>query len=115
MYGVETELKFGNGLPAVKNSMGTVKTAKKTALNLADVREVISQEYPSFGSEDFSFYQQKIEGCMVRFGAFLSNETGPAHSSTFDFDEDVFKVGASWLAAVAYDWLYNEYQNQERT
>ena len=38
---------------------------------------------------------------MVRFGARLSDETGPAHSATFDFDERVLPVGAAWYAQVA--------------
>jgi len=110
MYGVETKLEFKHGLPAVKNSPEAAATARETAKSLLDVKDVISQGFPSLGSEDFSFYQQKIDGCLVRFGAFLSDETGPAHSSTFNFDENVFRVGASWLAAVAYDWLYKQYQ-----
>lgn len=105
MYDVETDLEFEQGLPAVKNTQEPTIVARETAMELLDVHNVISQGHPSMGGEDFSFYQQKIGGCMVRFGAQLDDETGPAHSSTFDFDENVFRVGASWLATVAYNWL----------
>lgn len=113
MYGVDTDLVFDHCLPAVENAGSATRLARETALNLPDFPDVVSHGYPSLGSEDFSFYQQKIEGCMVRFGARLSEDTGPAHSSTFNFDEEVFRVGASWLAAVAYDWLFQENQNLE--
>ncbi len=109
MYGVEAALEFEPGLPAVNNSPAATDIARETAINLADANRVVSQGYPSLGGEDFAFYQQHIDGCIVRFGAFLSDDNGPAHSSTFDYDEDVFKTGASWLAAVACDWTYSEH------
>jgi len=66
---------------------------------------VISQGPSSLGGEDFAFYQQKIQGCLVRFGAKLSGETGHAHSPFFDFDEQVLAVGAGWYAEVAQKFL----------
>lgn len=113
MYRVETALEFEVGLPAVNNSPLAVRVAREAALQSAEVRRVASQEFPSLGGEDFAFYQQKIDGCMVRFGAFLSEKAGPAHSSTFDFDEDVFRTGASWLAAAAVNWLKKDNLNKE--
>jgi len=113
MYRVETALEFEAGLPAVSNSPSTVRVAREAALQSAEVRQVVSQEFPSLGGEDFSFYQQLIDGCMVRFGAFLSEKTGPAHSSTFNFDEAVFRTGASWLAAAAVNWLQNNNSGEE--
>ena len=105
MHDVEAELVFGEGLPAVINSLRATDTARSAAWDIVAVDGVISQGDPSLGGEDFSFYQQVTEGCMVNFGAAPQNEVGPAHSNTFDFDEACLKVGARWYAAVALRWL----------
>lgn len=105
LYSVETSLAFEDGLPAVINSPRATATAVTAAMGLPQIKSVTSQGFPSLGAEDFSYYQQKIDGCMVKFGANLGEGVGPAHSRTFDFDEDVLKIGASWLAEVACQWL----------
>ena len=69
----------------------------------------------SLGGEDFAFYLQKIEGCMVRFGARLSDKTGPAHSSTFDFDDGVLSIGAAWYAQVALQFCKSRGILQQKT
>lgn len=105
MYGIEAELVFEEGLPAVINSRRTADIARRAAWQVTDIDNVISQGYPSLGGEDFAFYQQKIEGCMVRFGGAPSTDAGVSHSTTFDFDERCLEIGASWLAAAAIQWL----------
>ncbi len=105
MYGVNAEIIFEAGLPAVINSPRAADIARTAAWDATSVDKVISQGYPSLGGEDFSFYQQYVEGCMVRFGSTLPEGAGPAHSPTFDFDEQCLKYGASWLAGAAWRWL----------
>lgn len=104
-YGVKTTLQFHDCLPAVINSVLAAEVARHAAKGIVGNDKVISQGRPSLGGEDFSFYQQVVEGCLVRFGANSLTENSPAHSGTFDFDEDVLGIGASWLASVALQWL----------
>lgn len=105
MYGVHADLMFLEPLPAVINSSEAATLAGKAAQRIAGGKNVISQGLSSLGGEDFAFYLQRIPGCMVRFGAKKSEETGPAHSSTFDFDERVLSVGAAWYAEVAKTFI----------
>lgn len=105
MYGVDAEIVFEDGLPAVVNSARATEIARAAAWDTTTVDKVISQGFPSLGGEDFSFYQRYVEGCMVRFGAALPGPVGPAHSPTFDFDERCLKYGAAWLARAAWGWL----------
>ncbi len=100
LYDLLSELEFTDSLPAVINPKTSTSTAYDAAVNVAGERNVISQGPSSLGGEDFAFYLQKTEGCMVRFGAQLSDKTGPAHSSTFDFDDGVLPIGAAWYAQV---------------
>ncbi len=101
MSGSKIELTLHDGLPAVINDELSCKTARQAALSVVDEEQLVSQEFPSLGGEDFAFYQQHIPGTMIRFGAAAKKTAGPAHSSTFDFDEHVLPYGANWLAAVA--------------
>jgi amidohydrolase len=100
LYGITADLDVMECLPAVINRKVATSVARDAAETVVSAQNVISQGPPSLGGEDFSFYLQKIEGCLVRFGAMLTDETGPAHSSTFNFDERVLAIGASWYAQV---------------
>lgn len=100
LYDLTAELEFTDSLPAVINPKLSTSTAYDAAENIVSEKNVISQGPSSLGGEDFAFYLQKMEGCMVRFGAKLSETTGPAHSSTFDFDDNVLPIGAAWYAQV---------------
>lgn len=105
LHSVETEVLFNDNLPAVVNGPVATAIARQAAVAVVGVDGVISQGSPSLGGEDFSFYQQRAEGCLVRFGAAPQTAAGPAHSATFDFDENVLPIGAAWLATVALQWL----------
>lgn len=104
-YGVKITVHFGDSLPVVFNAASATAVARRAARKVIGEERIISQGRPSLGGEDFAFYQQIIDGCLVRFGAQGPAENGPAHSSSFDFDENVLPVGAAWLAGVAVQWL----------
>lgn len=101
MSGARIELTLHDGLPAVINDELSCNIARQAALSVLEEEYLISQDFPSLGGEDFAFYQQHIPGTMIRFGAAAQENAGPAHSGTFDFDEQVLPYGAHWLAAVA--------------
>ena len=112
MSGAEVSLQLLDGLPAVINEPGATNLARLAAEEILGSEYVLSQGRPSLGGEDFAFYQGKIPGCLVRFGASKMNEkTGLAHSSKFDFDEGVLQLGASWLARVALRGLQHLSEN----
>lgn len=100
MYDARIDLTPHDNLPAVINDPESYKIARQAAVAVVGAENVLSPGIPSLGGEDFSFYQQKIPGCMIRFGAYKKN-SGAAHSSLFDFDEAVLPYGACWLAKAA--------------
>ena len=104
-FGVRVTVQFGDCLPVVVNSASATKIARRAAQLVVGEEHILSQGRPSLGGEDFAFYQQVVDGALVRFGAQGLTENGPAHSRSFDFDENVLAVGASWLACVALQWL----------
>jgi len=112
MCNAEIRLKFFDSLPAVINDMEATAIARAAAVAVVGEKRVASQGQPSLGGEDFSFYQQHIPGCMVRFGGCRKGEIiGPAHSARFDFDEELFRYGASWLAHAAHRALKSLKEN----
>ncbi len=104
LFAIHTILKFANDLPAVINSAKGAAVARDAA-SVVSPEGVMSQGLSSLGGEDFAFYLQEIDGCLVRFGAQKDDGSGPAHSSTFDFDENVLSIGAAWYAEVAMQYL----------
>lgn len=102
MSGATINLQLLDGLPAVINDKKATAVAWEAAVDIIGDEGVMSQGRPSLGGEDFAFYLNKIPGCLVRFGACLEKgDFGLAHSSRFNFNEEVFEPGAAWLARVA--------------
>ncbi len=115
MFKVKITLEQHHGLPAVINDETAAAIARQVGNDAVGADRVLSQSVPSLGGEDFSFYQQHIPGCMIRYGAANTPQSGTAHSSRFDFDEQVLSTGAEWLAAVATQGLHHlQAQKQER-
>jgi amidohydrolase len=102
MSGAEMHLQLHEGLPALINEEEAAAIARRAAVEIVGEDNVLGQGRPSLGGEDFAFYLNEVPGCMVRYGARIAEQRqGPAHSSRFDFNEDVLEIGASWLARVA--------------
>jgi hippurate hydrolase len=106
LYNAKTTLHFREGLPPVINHPVAAGLARKAAKKIVGQESVVRQRHPSLGREDFSYYLQKVPGCLVRFGAgYPDLPNTPAHSPYFDFDEGVLPIGAAFLAQVALQAL----------
>ncbi len=102
LYNATTDLHFSDGLPPVINHPVAARLARKAAKKIVGQESVVKQRHPSLGGEDFSYFLQKVPGCLVRFGAgYPDMPNTPAHSPYFDFDEDVLPIGAAFLAEAA--------------
>jgi hippurate hydrolase len=110
LYNAKTTIHFREGLPPVINHPAAAELSREAATKIVGPDNVIKQQHPSLGGEDFAYYLQKIPGCLVRFGAGQSDLANiPAHSPYFDFDEGVLPIGAAYLAQVA--WLALQQKN----
>jgi len=49
-------------------------------------------------SEDFAILAQQVPGCFVLIGNGLDPDPGgaPLHSSTYDFNDNILDIGASF-------------------
>ena len=62
---------------------------------------------PVMGSEDMSFYFERVPGCFIFLGAGNPERgiTAPLHSSRFDFDESALVMGATLFSRLALTFL----------
>ena len=102
LHRVATSFTFVEGYPPVINDPTSARIAAEVAATIVGPDKVQGQPLPSLGGEDFSFFLQRIPGCLVRFGAKHTElHDAPAHSPRFDFDEGVLPTGALFLAQTA--------------
>ncbi|MCL2814589.1 MAG: amidohydrolase, partial [Oscillospiraceae bacterium] len=104
-FGCGYELVYENDYPPVVNDETLAGLAKETM-----------EKYPikglspkagamTTGSEDFSYYQKKIPGLYVFFGAKPEGECFPHHHPKFAFNEDCMPLCAKFYAAFAVNFL----------
>jgi hippurate hydrolase len=106
LHRVTTSFRFVEGYPPVVNDPAAARIAAEVAAGIVGQAKLKGQPLPSLGGEDFSFFLQKVPGCLVRFGAKHTElHDGPAHSPRFDFDEEVLPIGARFLAQTALSAL----------
>ena len=102
LHNADVSVDFTMGYPSVINTIEEVEIARAAVTNVIGEEALVDGQFASMGGEDFSYYLEKIPGCLTRLGALKDGLEGiPAHSSTFDFDEDALKIGAEFLAETA--------------
>ncbi len=102
LHNANIEIEIRHGYPPVFNEPRSVDIARQAAAEVVGRSCVVAAEYPSMGSEDFSFYLKESPGCFVRFGARHPDwEPVPLHSPAFDVDERVLGIGAQFFDRVA--------------
>ncbi len=100
------EFNLMRRFPALINEEMMTEFVVKVAQNLLG-KDKVSEMKPLMGSEDFSYYLEKIPGTFVFLGA-ENREKGiiyPQHHPRYDIDEDILPVGAALHAAVALEYL----------
>lgn len=90
MHRGSASIEIHHGYPSVVNNYKTTEKIINAANIYLGDENIIEMKEPSMGGEDFSYYLQKIPGCMYRIG---SGDSGLLHSNKFSPDENVLKVG----------------------
>jgi len=104
--GVDIEINYDPGVPAVAND-GTLVGIQTRAALAAFGPLAVSDTAQSMGGEDFAWYLQTVPGALARLGV-----RGPGaplydlHQSNFDIDEDALAIGVRFTTA-----LLDEYWN----
>ncbi len=102
LHNADVKVEIIEGYPSVINTVEESKIARRAVTNIIGDDALVDTRYINMGGEDFSFYLENIPGCFVRVGAQKEGLGNiPAHSSTFDFDEEALSVGSTFLAEAA--------------
>ncbi len=102
LHNASISIDFTAGYPPVVNDPAAAAIARNAARQVVGVEDVVGAEYPSMGSEDFSYYLDEVPGAFVRLGArALDWEPVALHSPAFDVDEKVLAIGARFYDQVA--------------
>ena len=102
LHNAAIDIEIADGYPPVVNDPVSAGIAREASADIVGGASVVAAEFPSMGSEDFSYYQHKVRGCFVRFGARHPDwEPVPLHSPAFDIDERVLAIGARFFDRVA--------------
>jgi len=99
-------LKITNIYPVTVNDAGLTELARKTAAEMIGKESVIEAPL-QMGSEDFSYYGEKIPGTFFLLGCgnMEKGTDNQHHSPRFNVDDDVLPTGTALLAGFAWQFL----------
>jgi len=100
------EFTLHKRFPATANDEKMTSFVARIARELMGADKIFPMK-PLMGSEDFSYYLEKVPGAYVFLGG-ANKEKGivyPQHHPKFDLDEDTLPFGTALHVAVARDYL----------
>jgi amidohydrolase len=100
-YQVGIDLDFARGYPPTINAADAAAACRKAALQVVGSENVLTNQKPSMGAEDFAYLSREVPGCYV----WLGNGPGAGgcmlHSSHYDFNDAIIATGIRyWVQLV---------------
>lgn len=107
-YRAEAECEIVWGVPPVVNHADMAELVRECAVEVVGKDMVVDHvAAPNMGSEDFSYYVEKIPGAFM-FLSSANPEKGtdvPHHNAKFNIDEDVLWRGSAMFVKIAEKFL----------
>ncbi len=102
-YRMTGRLDYEPGYPATVNSPEEVSLSAAVAATLVGPANVDADHAPCMGAEDFAFMLEKRPGSYVWLGQGGGAEGRVCHSPTYDFNDAILPLGASyWVRLVEH-------------
>lgn len=103
----EAEVNMLGGYPSTVNDPEFTARFVESASKVIGSDDIIKISKPNMGTEDMSFYLEKVPGVffVVGTGNEKKNIVYPHHNARFDIDEDVLWVGPAVFTRLALDYL----------
>ncbi len=97
---------FEPSYPAVVNNLELTKKISEILATLGPIVDIP----PSMAGEDFSFYQQKVNGVFLFLGIknIENNIIHPHHHPKFDIDEDILWKGATIYSLLGFSSSFTD-------
>jgi amidohydrolase len=110
-FGAKISPQFERMLPGMVNDVRMATLSADVAGRLLGPENVLRNEPPSMGAEDFADYLPVVPGCMIGLGAKAADlRVTPLHTATFDIDEAALAIGARLFGAILLEWPKNPIQ-----
>ena len=90
--------------PTINNEEET-QLAAKAAIDTVGKENLISNHRPSMGSEDFAFMLRERPGAYIWIGNGDGEGSCMIHNPSYDFNDEILKIGASWWVRLAQEYL----------
>ena len=111
-FGATAHFSFNRIYPSTVNHAPETAFARRVLTQLVGPERLLAQT-PIMAAEDFSFMLEKIPGCYAFIGNGDGSHRAPGHgagpclvhNTSYDFNDALLPVGASYLAQVALSWL----------
>jgi amidohydrolase len=104
-FKADIKVEFKNLLNGMVNDELTTRTCAEAACEFLGPENVVSNDPPSLGGEDFADYVAKVPGCMLTLGvAFPDRKVTPLHTATFELNEAALLIGPKLLARCLLRW-----------
>ncbi|MBR5740194.1 MAG: amidohydrolase, partial [Firmicutes bacterium] len=93
-YGCTAETVIGELYPVLENDPGVSGVIRSVAEDLLGSENILTENDPSFGSDDFAFFSNAVKGCYFKLGSAKpgSEDIHDIHSNLFDPDENILKL-----------------------
>jgi amidohydrolase len=113
-FGAKISPLFERLLPGMVNDAQIATLAAGVAGQLLGPENILRNEPPSMGAEDFADYLPVVPGCMIGLGANAAGrKITPLHTATFDIDETALLIGARLFAAILLEWPRKPIQSEK--
>jgi amidohydrolase len=115
-FSAKISIVFENLLPGMVNDIQIATLSANAASRLLGSENILRNEPPSLGAEDFADYLPIVPGCMIGLGAKAAGrKVTPLHTATFEIDEAALLIGARLFTAVLLEWSRNPIQFAKET
>ncbi|MBV8097719.1 MAG: amidohydrolase [Verrucomicrobia bacterium] len=104
-FKADIKVGFKNLLNGMVNDELTANACAEVAREFLRPENVICDDPPSLGGEDFADYTAKVPGCMITLGVgFPNRKVTPLHTATFELNEAGLLVGPKLLVRCLLHW-----------
>lgn len=101
-HGVAVDLTYERRYPCTVNDPTAAARAARAGTAVNGAARVEPNCAGILAAEDFSFFLEQLPGAYAFIGnGPVTDDAGPVHSPTYDFNDDILADGAAYLATVA--------------